>query len=236
MWSGPRNISTAMMRSFGGRADTAVSDEPFYGCFLKQTGLPHPMADEVIEDMDCDWSSVVATMAGPVPEGKAVWYQKQMTHHMVGPVAPDDLQGVRHAFLIRSPVHMIASYLAKMESVSPEALGLSAQRAFFDREADRLGAAPAIIDSADVLANPHDTLSALCTAIGIDWDEGMLSWSAGRRETDGIWASHWYERVDASTGFERPATGPEPQLSGEGAHVAKACEADYQYLKGFALR
>jgi hypothetical protein len=108
MWSGPRNISTAMMRSFSSRADCAVSDEPFYGCYLKASGADHPMREAVIASMDCDWQSVADTLSGPVPSGRPVWYQKHMPHHMTGPIAPDDLQRVTHAFLIRDPARMAA--------------------------------------------------------------------------------------------------------------------------------
>lgn len=229
MWSGPRNISTAMMRSFSSRSDCAVSDEPFYGCFLKASGADHPMREAVIDSMDCDWRSVADTLAGPVPGGRSIWYQKHMPHHMVGPIAPDDLAGVTHAFLIRDPARMAASYAAKRESVTPEDLGVAAQRAFFDREADRLGTAPPVIDSADVLRDPAGTLAALCAALGITWDEAMLAWPAGRHPADGVWAEHWYGRVEASTGFGAPEAQVAPLSTGLTA-VANACRADYEAL------
>ena len=154
MWSGPRNLSTAMMRSFGNRADTFVSDEPFYGAFLKTSGADHPMRDEVIAAMDCDWASVMRTLSGPAPDGSPVWYQKHMWHHMVGPVGYDDFAGFTHAFLIREPERMIASYLRKREAAAFEDFGLERQAEFFEREADRLGHAPPVIDANDVLADP----------------------------------------------------------------------------------
>ncbi|MBS0505280.1 MAG: HAD family hydrolase [Proteobacteria bacterium] len=234
MWPGPRNISTAMMRSFSSRADCAVSDEPFYGCYLKASGADHPMAADVIAAMDCDFRSVARALAGPAPGGKPVWYQKHMPHHMVGPVAPDDLEGVVHAFLIRDPARMAASYAAKRETVTPEDLGVAAQRAFFEREAERTGRAPPVIDSADVLRDPAGTLSALCAALGLDWDEAMLSWPAGRHADDGVWAPHWYGKVEASSGFDAAET-PAPPLSGELAAVADACRADYLALRAHAL-
>ena len=137
MWSGPRNISTAMMRSFGARADCAVSDEPFYGAFLKETGEPHPMAAETIADMDCDWNSVIATQSGAIPGGKSVWYQKHMPHHMVGPVGIGDFPRHRHAFLIRAPERVVASYAAKNELRRPELLGFAQLRDYFEVEAER---------------------------------------------------------------------------------------------------
>lgn len=234
MWSGPRNISTAMMRSFSSRPDTAVSDEPFYGCFLEQTGLDHPMRDAIVADMDCDWWTVAVTLSEGAPEDKPVWYQKHMSHHMVGPVVPDDLPGFTHAFLIRDPARMVASYAAKRESVCPDDLGLARQRAFFERECDRLGKAPAVVDSADVLRDPAGTLSALCDALGIGWTDAMLHWPAGRHAADGIWAPHWYGRVEASTGFEG-AEGAPPALDADLRAVAEACMADYQAMAVHAV-
>ncbi|MFL0414608.1 HAD family hydrolase [uncultured Sphingomonas sp.] len=234
MWSGPRNISTAMMRSFSSRPDCAVSDEPFYGCFLKATGADHPMREVVIADMDCDWHSVAATLAGPAPGGEPVWYQKHMPHHMVGPIAPDDLTGVTHAFLIRDPARMVASYAAKREAVTAEDLGVAAQRAFFEREAERIGRAPPVVDAADVLRDPAGTLALLCAALGIAWTKAMLAWPAGRHAADGIWASHWYGRVEASTGFGSPE-GEAGGLPEALARIADACQADYEALARYRL-
>ena len=235
MWSGPRNLSTAMMRSFGSRADTAVTDEPFYGAYLKATGDPQAMAADVIADMDCDWASVARTMTGPSPTGAPIWYQKHMAHHMVGPIAHDDLPGLTHAFLIRDPARVVASYAAKREAVQPKHLGTGRQVEYFNREADRLGHAPPVIDSADVLRDPEGMLSLLCAALGISWSPAMLSWAPGIRATDGIWASHWYGTVAASTGFGPPEDGP-VDLTPDEQRVADACRADYEHLSRFALR
>ena len=139
MWSGPRNLSTAMMRSFGSRSDTFVSDEPFYACFLKTSGADHPMRDEVIVAMDCDWQSVMTALRGDPPDGSPIWYQKHMWHHMAGPIGYDDFDGFTHAFLIREPERMIASYLRKRDSAAFEEFGMDRQAEFFEREADRLG-------------------------------------------------------------------------------------------------
>ena len=228
MWSGPRNLSTAMMRSFGNRADTFVSDEPFYGAFLKTSRAPHPMAAEVIAAMDCDWASVARTLAGPTPDGRPVWYQKHMWHHMVGPVGYADFAGFIHAFLIRDPACMIASYLRKRGSAAFEDFGLYRQAEFFDREADRLGAAPPVVDANDVLADPRGILSELCGRLGISFDAAMLAWPAGRRPTDGPWAPHWYQAVEASTGFGPPEGRAE--LSGEAKRLAERCWPYYERL------
>ena len=229
MWSGPRNLSTALMRSFGNRPDTFVSDEPYYGAFLETSGADHPMRDEVIAAMDCDWRSVARTLAGPVPGGRPVWYQKHMWHHMVGPVGYDDFAGFTHAFLIRAPERMIASYLRKRESAAFGDFGLDRQAEFFEREADRLGAAPPVVDAADILADPERTLSALCARLGIPFDRSMLSWPPGRRATDGPWAPHWYGAVEASTGFGPPETG-EINLPDEARRLADRCRPYYERL------
>jgi hypothetical protein len=229
MWSGPRNLSTAMMRSFGSRADTFVSDEPFYGCFLKATGADHPMRDEVTAAMDCDWRSVMATLRGDAPDGSPVWYQKHMWHHMAGPVGYEDFHGFTHAFLIREPERMIASYLRKRDSAEFEGFGMDRQAEFFEREADRLGHAPPVIDANDVLADPEGVLSGLCGALGIAWDAAMLGWEPGRRETDGPWAPHWYGAVQKSTGFGPPESEP-VELPAEAQRLADRCRPYYLRL------
>ena len=229
MWSGPRNLSTAMMRSFSSRSDTFVSDEPFYGCFLKDTGSDHPMRDEVTEAMDCDWRSVMGTLRGDPPDGSPVWYQKHMWHHMTGPIGYDDFDGFTHTFLIRAPERMIASYLRKREAAEFEDFGLERQAEFFDREADRLGRAPPVIDAGDVLADPQAVLSKLCGALGIAWDKKMLCWEPGPRETDGPWAPHWYATVEASTGFGPPETEP-VDLPDEAQRLADRCRPYYEHL------
>lgn len=234
MWSGPRNISTAMMRSFGARSDCAVSDEPFYGAFLKDSGEPHPMAVETIADMDCDWQSVLATQSGEAPGGEPVWYQKHMPHHMVGPVDIADMPNHTHAFLIRAPERVVASYRAKNELREAEMLGFAQLRDYFTREADRTGAAPPVVDSDAILANPAAVLEALCKALVIAWDPAMLAWEKGPLPEDGIWGAHWYDKVNASTGFGSPP-GALPEVDGAYAKTAEACREDYEFLRKYAI-
>jgi hypothetical protein len=235
MWSGPRNLSTAMMRSFESRADTFVSDEPFYGCFLKASGAGHPMREEVIAAMDCDWVSVMASLHGDPPGSSPIWYQKHMWHHMTGPIGYDDFEGFTHAFLIREPERMIASYLRKRETAAFEDFGLEQQAEFFEREADRLGRAPPVIDARDVLANPQSVLSKLCEALGIPWDKSMLVWEAGPRPTDGPWAPHWYASVEASSGFGPPETD-DINLPDEARSLAARCRPFYERLAAHRIR
>ena len=234
MWSGPRNLSTAMMRSFSSRQDTFVSDEPFYGAYLAETGDPQPMAGEIIANMDTDWQSVTAALHGSPPDGHAVWYQKHMPHHMEGPVDIRAFPEMRHAFLIRDPIRVAASYANKRAAIRPEHLGLARQREYFEIEAERTGIAPAVVDSADILADPEQILRKLVSALGISWDPAMLKWEKGPHPQDGIWQSHWYDKVNASTGFGS-APGPLPDLDDEYAGVAEACREDYEALRKFAL-
>lgn len=201
MWSGPRNISTAMMRAFGARADCAVTDEPFYAAYLVATGLIHPMRDEVVASQSTDWRKVAAELAGPSPGRKRVWYQKHMTHHMLPGFGRDWTDQTANAFLIRSPEAVLASYAQKRDDFTLDEIGLPAQAELFDRAAERLGRAPPVVEAQDVLADPRGTISALCSAVGIPFDLAMLSWAPGRRDTDGVWAPVWYQSVERSTGF-----------------------------------
>ena len=166
MWSGPRNISTAMMRAFGNRADCAVSDEPFYGAYLHATGLDHPMREAVIASQPKDWREVAAALTGPAPAASAIWYQKHMTHHMIDGFGRDWTDGFVNAFLIRAPEAVLASYARKRQDFTLEEIGLPAQLALFERAADKLGHAPPVIEGADVLADPSGMLTALCAACG----------------------------------------------------------------------
>jgi hypothetical protein len=224
-----------MMRSFGSRSDTFVSDEPFYGCFLKATGADHPMRDETIAKMDCDWQSVMRTLRGKPSDGSPIWYQKHMWHHMAGRISYADFAGFTHAFLIREPERMIASYLRKPEAAHFEDFGLERQTEFFERESDRLGHAPPVIDANDVLADSEAVLSKLCDALGIAWDPAMLSWAPGRRDTDGPWAPHWYGEVEKSTGFGPPETGA-VDLSVEARRLADRCRPYYERLAAHRIR
>ena len=235
MWSGPRNISTAMMRSFGGRSDCAVSDEPFYGAFLKTSGQRQPMADEVIASMDCDWQSVADSMRGPVPDGQPLWYQKHMPHHMVADVSIADFPDHRHAFLIRDPVRVVASYAAKRVEVTAGDLGYARQLDYVDQAAQMTDKAPVVLDSADILDDPEAHLRALCAALGIPWDAGMLEWEAGPRDSDGIWASHWYGRVLETTGFGGSDSAL-PQLDVAAQRIADECQPFYERLSKYKIR
>jgi hypothetical protein len=204
MWSGPRNISTAMMRSFEARGDTAVCDEPFYAAYLARTGIDHPMRDEVMASQPRDPAAVAALLLGPVPENKPIWYQKHMTLHLLAGDVLDWMGHVRNAFLIRDPTSVLASYALKRDDVTLADIGFVQQRELFESEAQRLGRPPPVVDAADIVANPARTLERLCKALGIPFTPAMLRWPPGRRATDGVWAPAWYQAVEKSTGFEAP--------------------------------
>lgn len=204
MWSGPRNISTAMMRAFENRPDTGVVDEPFYAAYLAATGVDHPMREAVIAQGETDWRRVTETLLGPAPAGRAVFYQKHMTHHMIPTFGRDWIDRVTSAFLIRRPDAVLASYSAKRAEATLADIGMEAQVEIFDRVADRLGRAPPVIDAGDVLSDPPRLLGVLCRTLGIAYSERMVRWPPGRRPTDGVWAAHWYGTVERSTGFGPP--------------------------------
>ncbi len=236
MWSGPRNISTAMMRAFENRPDTAVVDEPFYGVYLALTDAEHPMREEVLKTAPTDWRAVVQGLLGPAPDGRAVFYQKHMTHHLLAEIGRDWIGACRNAFLIRPPEQVLASYTRKREEVTLDDIGFVQQRELFEREADRQGAAPPVIEARDVLADPRGTLFALCSALGIPFREEMLSWPAGPRASDGVWAPVWYDAVERSTGFgpPRPERGP-ADLPDHLKPIAEAAQPHYERLAAFRL-
>ena len=237
MWSGPRNISTAMMRSFENRSDTVVVDEPFYAAFLAETGADHPMRDEVLASQPTRWRDVANALSGPTPTGAAVWYQKHMTHHMLPDFGLDWANGCRNAFLIRAPEAVLASYTLKRENVTLADIGVERQRELFERECDRIGAAPPVIDSADVLADPRATLIKLCVSLGIEFSDRMLSWPAGKRDSDGVWAPAWYDTVERSTEFAPPRAPAEIKNVGDNLRrIADAARPHYERLAAFRLR
>jgi len=230
MWSGPRNISTALLRSWGARADTFVCDEPLYAHYLQHTGLPHPGADLVMRRHETDWRKVVAWLTGPIPQGRPIFYQKHMAHHLLPDIERDWLDRLTHCFLIRDPREMLPSLLKKYpEARSVEHTGLPQQVALFEAARRRTGATPAVIDARDVLENPEGLLRRLCAVVGAAFTPRMLSWAPGRRETDGVWAAHWYDAVEKSTGFQPYASKHEPAPADCRA-LLDACMAYYEPL------
>jgi hypothetical protein len=210
MWSGPRNISTALMRSWGNRPDTAVCDEPLYAHYLLHTRLDHPGADEVIAHHETDWRKAVAPLLGDVPGGKAIYYQKHMAHHLLPHIERDWLGRLTNAFLIRDPREMVPSLAKVLPDPTPADTGLPQQVEIFQWVRARTGATPPVVEARDVLQDPRAALSLLCGRLGVPFTEAMLSWPPGRRATDGVWARYWYDTVEKSTSFQPHAPKPDP--------------------------
>lgn len=235
VWSGPRNISTAMMRAWENREDCAVVDEPFYAHYLLETRLPHPGRDEVLRTGELDWRKVTAALLGPAPRGRAIWYQKHMTHHMLAHIARDFMRALVNVFLIRDPREVIASY-----AKSRPGFELSARDVGVPQEAELIahvrgvtGAMPIVIDTGAFLRAPEAHLRAWCARIGVDFSGRMLQWPAGPRDTDGVWAPYWYDAVRRSTGFE-PWRERDHGVLPEHADLIAECMPHYESM--FAQR
>jgi len=233
MWSGPRNISTALMRSWGSRDDCFVSDEALYAHYLSTIGedkrREHPVYDEVMRSQPNDWLEVAEYLTGPIPNGRSLWYQKHMAHHLTPGMDRSWIAGLSNCFLIRDPAAMITSFIKVIDNPTPSDLGLPQQVELFEWLRSETGSTPIVIDSKDVLVNPRGMLTKVCERVGVAFDDAMLSWEPGERDEDGVWAPHWYSSVYKSTGFspydEKKESVPE-RLSG----VLEECNALYQRL------
>ena len=201
MWSGPRNISTAMMRAWDSRADTFVIDEPFYAYYLNETNLDHPGKERVIHEGELDLEKISNGLVGDVSNSCSIYYQKHITHHLLDSIDRGWMKSVKNCFLIRDPKDMILSYSKVHPDLNMHLLGLEEQNEIFEYVRDLTGEIPPIIDAKDVLMNPRDLLIKFCDKIGVLFSEEMLSWSRGIRKTDGSWGKYWYKNVVKSTGF-----------------------------------
>lgn len=228
MWSGPRNLSTAMMRSFGARADCAVMDEPFFAAYLAASGKPHPGRKETLAAHETDPEMVAKMCVAPIE--KPFHFQKHMPHHMLKGFPLDWTAGAKHFFLIRHPQRVIASYAKGRAEFDLDDLGFAAQHRLWTR----LGKPP-VIHSETILRSPEAALTALCTAIDIPFDSDMLSWPEGRQPEDGAWAPWWYDSVWRSTGFGAPP-GEMPPILPAYKSLLDACLPDYEALAARAIR
>jgi hypothetical protein len=224
-----------MMRAFGARGDCAVWDEPFYAPYLAVTGLDHPMRDAILATHENDAAKVSAACAAPAADGSAHFYQKHMTHHMIEGFDLGFMQGAVNVFLLREPERVLASYTEKWETVSLHDIGFVAQAQLFDAIAQKSGNAPIVVNSSDVTRDPPATLAKLCAAIGISWTEKMLHWPAGIHASDGVWARHWYNAVEQSTGFKAAQEKPLPVLPDHLKKIADAARPHYEKLLRFAI-
>lgn len=228
MWSGPRNISTAMMRSWENRADTRVVDEPFYACYLAATRSPHPCFDEVLASQSQDYHTV-ATQLSEGPCDSAFFYQKHMTHHMPNELNLDWTANMQHCFLIRDPAQVVNSYTNSRGVCSSEDIGIIRQAQLYRDISQISGQEIPVLDSNDVLKDPKQMLGKLCEVLSVPIDEDMLHWPTGRRDTDGVWASHWYHSVEKSTGFA-PYQKKEIALTNEQLQVVDEVMPSYELL------
>ena len=233
MWSGPRNLSTAMMYSFGARGDCAVVDEPFYAAYLRETGLEHPMRDAILAAQPTDPSAVAERLNSPIPAGLPNYYQKHMTQHMLPSVPRNWMRDATNVFLIRHPARVIASYAAKRENPTLDDIGFWQQADLFDNVNAWQGS-PVVVDSTDIRKDPEKMLKRLCHTIGLVFTPKMLSWPPGGHPEDGPWAEHWYGAVWKSTGFAT-AEGPLPHVPEHLQDVLQAAMPHYRRLKAMAL-
>jgi Sulfotransferase domain len=225
-----------MMRAWENRTDTVVVDEPFYAHYLDVTGIDHPGREEILAHHERDWRKVVQSLLAPPPTGVGILYQKQMSHHLLPDIGRDWLGAMTHAFLIRDPAPMLLSLEDKLGRFDIEATGLPQQVEIFDFVERTTGRAPPVLDSSDLLAAPRPVLRALCSALGIEFSERMLSWPSGPRASDGVWAKYWYERVFRTTAFEAPETTTKPRLHGRLAEIDRQCRPMYERLRAHRLR
>jgi hypothetical protein len=235
MWSGPRNISTAMMRSWGNRDDCVVVDEPVYAHYLAVTQKDHPGREEVIAAGGADWQQVARQLTEGSAGGKPVFYQKHMTHHLLPQMDRAWLARLTNCFLIRHPREVLASYTKIVETPTLEDTGFPQQSEIFNYVRQQTGRVPPVLDSADVLRDPRRLLGLLCDALGIDFQESMLSWPPGPRSTDGVWAKYWYGEVEKSTGF-RPYQPKQIDLPPRLEALATECLPHYEALYEHRLR
>lgn len=230
MWSGPRNLSTAMLYAFGCRPDFAAWDEPFYAAYLKATGIDHPMREHVLQAHETDASVVAADCAGPVPDGKEHWYMKHMGFHMCEGFPLDWAEDCVNIYLIRHPNRVIASYVAKRENPTMRDIGFEQQLEIFERFPGP------VIDSGDIRRAPDEAIGWLCAEIGLRFDQQMLSWRKGPKPFDGVWAKHWYGAVHASDGLSPGSEGDLPDLESDAKHLAQKALPMYQEMRAKAFR
>ena len=229
MWSGPRNISTALMRSWENRADCEVIDEPFYAFYLKRTGLDHPGREQILAAQSSQWEEVAQQLCGPPPGSAEIWYQKHMTHHLLDDISREWMTTLTHAFLIREPAAVLSSYLRSREEVCLEDLGFVQQARLFEWLREQTGQIPVVVESSDILKNPERMLQELCRALEVPFDSDMLQWPPGVRDSDGVWAPHWYTNVERSTGFH-PYRPPQIQIPDSLQFIVEEAAPYYQAL------
>jgi len=201
-WSGPRNISTALMRSWSSRNDSFVSDEPFYAYYLKERQFKHPMYKEIIEYYPNTYDDVVTSLTSEIPNDKEHWYQKHMAHHLIDLNNISWIKNFENCILIRHPKDVINSYIKKNTLNHVDELGYPQQYKIM-RYLDSIGKKFIVIDSSILLNKPEKILSQWCRNIDLEFDSSMLTWKTGNHAQDGIWWKHWYDNVITTTHFQK---------------------------------
>ena len=201
-WSGPRNISTALMRSWSSRKDTFISDEPFYAYYLNKTKLKHPMHKEIVKNYSSNYFEIVKYLTNQIPENKKIWYQKHMAHHILDLNNIDWITNFENCILLRNPKEVISSFSRKNILNSVEQLGYPQQYEII-KFLKKRNKSYVIIDSSELLQNPEKMLSAWCKKININFDKSMLKWRKGNHVNDGIWWKVWYDSVIKTTEFQK---------------------------------
>lgn len=231
-WSGPRNISTALMRSWSSRKDTFVTDEPFYAHYLKKTQKNHPMKEQIINHYSSNYEEVVNYLTNEVPNQKSIWYQKHMAHHLIDLSEINWIKKCQNCILLRHPKEVISSYIVKNNLQKVEELGYPQQyeiAKFLKKSNKRFR----VIDSEDLLKNPSKLLSDWCESINIDFDKSMLQWEKGHHQNDGIWWKHWYDNVINTTGFQKYYK-KDINIENQYDSIYNESMEYYNYLKGIS--
>ena len=232
MWSGPRNISTAMMRSFENRDDTSVVDEPFYAYYLSQTGFNHPGRKEVLESQSTNWNNIVNLITGDIPNKKMIWYQKHMVHHVLDEKDIEWVKYFNNIFLIRHPKEVIISYSKRSQIDGIKDLGYPQQINLFKKIKNITGDYPIVFNSKDILSDPEKYLRKMCEFLKINFSNKMLNWPKGSRKTDGVWSPYWYKNVIKSSSF-KPYKKSNESIPKEYNGLLEECLQYYDYLNSF---
>jgi len=233
LWCGPRNVSTALMYSFRQRPDTRVVDEPLYAHYLTHSDAVHPGTTDIIGSMASDIERVLANVV-LAPSDRPVVVFKQMAHHLVPSVPLDFLDECTNVLVIRDPVEVLTTIVRQLPQPTMRDIGIARQVELYDDLRGR-GQDPAVIDARFLLEDPAGVLQQLCRHVGLEWDDRMLSWPAGPKPEDGVWASHWYQNAHASTGFAPYSPKSEPIPEPVRTLAAEAAEL-YAELAHRALR
>ena len=201
-WSGPRNISTALMRSWSSRSDTKVIDEPFYAYYLKETGLKHPLADKIIQSYPASFNEILENISSKALDQKPIFYQKHMAHHLVNIKNFNFVDRFENCILIRNPKRVIASYTLKNNLINAKELGYHQQNEIISYLIQQKRKV-IVIDAQSLLQDPKKILKKWCDKINLSFDVKMLKWKKGIYSTDGLWANYWYNSVANTTSFDK---------------------------------